>query len=386
MLCAKTLKICHKSPLKSVLLQEKRQNSFGYNFCFTNKTKSPKNIFQISNKSRSFNTNNISQENGVKSSDKPIAINNFRSLAEKYDYFIFDLDGVLWRGHEILKNSFEAIKHLRNLENKKFFFLTNSNRSSRKNLISKMINNNLDVVEIKQVYSSSYILANYVSEKFPELKKFYVIGREGLINELKGFNIEVFGGYEDDFKKLALYDTGNVLINEDIQGVICGFDDEINYFKIFYASQIINRTNVFFGTNYDRYLNINGRRVPGTYSIISAIETSTDKKAEIISKPHPHSLDFIFKDNEIENNEINLKKTLMIGDNLNTDIRFANNSGIDSLLVFTGVTTEYKFNEINYANLFVDFNNKQPIHPDKNQVSASVFAKPTYYMKEIKYF
>jgi len=313
------------------------------------------------------------QKKNIKTNLKtnPKAINNFKEIVEKYDNFIFDLDGVLWRGSEILKNTFDAIKILRKTKNKKVFFLTNSNKSTRKSIQNKMNQNGLELENLNIIYSSSYILSKYLRENFPEMKKIYVIGREGLINELNNFNFQIFGGYEDDFKKTTLNDTAKIEINPEIEACVCGFDDEINYFKLFYAMQIINKTDKFFGTNYDKYVNIVGRKVPGTFTIISSLETCTEKKATIVSKPNPSSLDIIFKENNIEKGKNDLSRTLMIGDNMNTDILFANNAGIDSLLVFTGVTNEERFLKINYQ--------------DKEFFEKYNISKPTYYSKEIKY-
>ena len=88
------------------------------------------------------------------------------------------------------------------------------------------------------------------------------------------------------------------------------------------------------------------------------------KEALIISKPDPRSLKLIFKNHDIDYNEKELAKTLMIGDNLNTDIKFANNANIDSLLSLTGVTS------IDYLNN-VDFEKKE-------------IGRPTYFTNEIK--
>lgn len=318
----------------------------------------------------------------------PIELDNFRDLVDKYDNFIFDLDGVLWCGSKILKNTFDAIKSLQNLPNKKIFFLTNANRATKKSILKKMQNNDLNIKDSRDIYTSSYLIANYISEKYPDIKRLYAIGREGLLEALKAFNIQTFGGYEDDFKKIDLCEPEKLNIDNSIQGVICGFDDEINYYKLLIASQLIKETNFFFGTNHDKEININGKKFPGPYSLISALETSSGKKATIISKPNTDSLDIIFKENKIEKTINNLKKTLMIGDNLNKDIGFANNSKIDSLLVLTGVTTPEKFQEIISNDLFGDFNNQKSSRNSENfsNQNAQIYAKPTYYMKEIKLY
>jgi ribonucleotide monophosphatase NagD (HAD superfamily) len=53
-------------------------------------------------------------------------------------------------------------------------------------------------------------------------------------------------------------------------------------------------------------------------------------------KPNPEVINIIRKQNNIPESE--LSKFVMFGDNPTTDIALANNAGIDSVLVFTGVT------------------------------------------------
>ena len=59
-----------------------------------------------------------------------------------------------------------------------------------------------------------------------------------------------------------------------------------------------------------------------------------------MGKPDPWCFELLRKQHGIENEP--LSKFLMIGDNLSTDIQFANTCGIDSLLVLSGVTNVNK--------------------------------------------
>jgi 4-nitrophenyl phosphatase len=51
----------------------------------------------------------------------------------------------------------------------------------------------------------------------------------------------------------------------------------------------------------------------------------------VIGKPNSHMMDAI-----LASKQFDPKKTLMVGDNLETDILFGKNSGIETLLVMTG--------------------------------------------------
>jgi ribonucleotide monophosphatase NagD (HAD superfamily) len=85
------------------------------------------------------------------------------------------------------------------------------------------------------------------------------------------------------------------------------------------------------------------------------------QKAEIITKPDPRSLNIIMDDHSVDKE--NLNKFIMICDTWYTDILFAQNAGIDSLLVFSGNTKEEEFETLKNTN--------------------SLTAKPTYTLKSL---
>jgi phosphoglycolate/pyridoxal phosphate phosphatase family enzyme len=271
-------------------------------------------------------------------------ITSFDEIKDRYDHFIFDCDGVIWREKEIISNAVEEIKILQKT-GKSVYFLTNSNRLSRTDLKNKLKDKcGLDVDE-NFAYGSSYIVAKYISDNYPHIKHIYLIGKEGLENELAQHGFMVYGGPNDKLIK-TIHNFSNdkadeIEVNENIQACVIGYDDHFNYFKICYASEVIHKTGMFFGLNYDNKVRFGKDRfLPATYTFISCLETCTDKKAEIVTKPDPKSLDIIMKDHNIQDK----KRILMIGDNLKTDIPFAVNCGIDALLVLTGVTTEEDLN------------------------------------------
>jgi 4-nitrophenyl phosphatase len=182
--------------------------------------------------------------------------------------------------------------------------------------------------------------AKHIQKHHAEIKKIYLIGREGLERELSNVGLTICGGYRDDGIKFNLHDIDKYEIDGSLQAVVCGYDSDISYYKLFYAAEVIRRTGKFFGCNYDNRVKVHDKYMPGAYTIISSLETCSETKAEIITKPDPRSFEVIDLDHNIDK-----EKTLMIGDYLYTDIKFANNAGIHSLLVLTGVTEHHMINE-----------------------------------------
>jgi len=66
-----------------------------------------------------------------------INFSKWKQLADSYDYFLFDCDGVLWVQTETIAGSFEALDYLID-NNKTVFFLTNSSVRSRDQLVDKI--------------------------------------------------------------------------------------------------------------------------------------------------------------------------------------------------------------------------------------------------------
>jgi len=278
-------------------------------------------------------------------------LKSFDEIIDKYDYFIFDCDGVIWKDNEFIDSSIRTIKLLKQ-KDKKVFFLSNTNKFSRFDLQQK-INKNSDLnIEFEVIYTASYLVSKYISDSYPDLKNLFVIGGQGLVNELEQKGIEVFGGPENKkIKYIENFSNGNIdqlLIDENIHGCICGYDESFNYFKMVYASQVILKSGLFFGTNYDNHVKIGDKLCPGSYCFISSIETCTNTKAQIVTKPDPRSLKIIMKDHNIDY-ESNRDKILMIGDNLKTDIAYAFNNKIDSMLILTGVTSSSDLKNLDSA-------------------------------------
>lgn len=83
--------------------------------------------------------------------------------------------------------------------------------------------------------------------------------------------------------------------------------------------------------------------MPSCGTLCKYLEFATDKKAEIVGKPHSFMIDII-----IESNELDRKECIMIGDTMDSDILVGHNAGIDSLLVLTGVSKREEVQNYEY--------------------------------------
>ena len=76
------------------------------------------------------------------------------------------------------------------------------------------------------------------------------------------------------------------------------------------------------------------RHLPGNGALVSAVETASGRTATNVGKPSSTLSELI-----MDVYGLKAEETLMVGDRLDTDIKFGNDSGMKSALVLTGCTT-----------------------------------------------
>ena len=113
-----------------------------------------------------------------------------------YDCILFDCDGVLWHGDEVIPGAIELVEEL-TMTNKHVFFVTNASRRSREEMHAKFIKLGFTNVLLEQCYPSGFFCAEYlrlsVVSGEPELPVF-VVGGAGLVTELEkqGFAVHTY--------------------------------------------------------------------------------------------------------------------------------------------------------------------------------------------------
>ena len=232
-----------------------------------------------------------------------------RSIADNYDLFYIDLWGVIHNGIKLHENAITALKELLKM-NKRFVLLTNAPRPNFtvKKFLEKM---GMDEKIRDHVFTSGEAALRYL-KKFNSSDKFFHIGPPR--------DFDLF----DDFKN-----NQSKLVN-DSQYLLCTglFDDhdnDLNYYKELLKKHINKK---MICTNPDLIVDRGNVRELCAGSVAMVFE-KMGGEVVYFGKPYP----------EVYNDSIdNLKKkTLSIGDNLNTDIKGANLLNYDSLLISNGV-------------------------------------------------
>lgn len=277
------------------------------------------------------------------------------NLLESTDAFLFDIDGVIWKGNTLIEGIPETLQKLR-AANKTIIFVTNNSTKSRASIQQKFASLGLPDVPPEEIYSSSYAAAAYLDQKiimtptqtttasttFRESgKKVYVIGERGICDELDLLQIPWIGGL-DHATKTAPMDEGSARMvshDPDVGAVVVGFDRHINYYKMQYAQLCIN-TNPgceFIATNMDSVAHLTDMQewaAGGT--MVGAIRGCTGKDPTVVGKPGALLIDAICAKLGLEDR----RRMCMVGDRLDTDVLFGRDNGLKTVLVLSGVTKE----------------------------------------------
>ena len=275
-------------------------------------------------------------------------------LERAIDGVVLDCDGVIWHGDRLIPGARAAIESLR-ARGKRVFFVTNNSTKTREHYAQKL--NALGIEASKyEIYTSGYATACYLrSRGLAEIdegevergehgerlgndaqRSAYVIGERGLMEELEEAGIDVEAGVYDSVKCSERdWEEMDEWSDENVGAVVVGSDSKFTFAKLAYASLQIQRGAMFVATNPDAGDLVGPGLYPGAGALVNAVATACGKQPEIYcGKPSSFMLELL-KDHA----NIDLSRTLVIGDRLDTDIAFgkAGNAALTAL-VLTGVT------------------------------------------------
>jgi glycerol 3-phosphatase-2 len=232
-------------------------------------------------------------------------------IADAYDAFLLDLDGVLYRGDSPIAEAPETVRALRSL-GKRIAFVTNNSSRTSDAVVAHLASVGVDA-EPDEVETSALTTAAILRDR--SVRTAAVIGEEGLRSALAAADIQVVAA-----------DAGP-------EAFVVGWDRHVTYDELREASLAVQRGATLFASNDDvSYPAPGGYTWPGAGAILAALEAATGVKAEVFGKPNPPILRAALT-------RAGGGRPLVVGDRLETDIDGAANAGWDSALVLTGIST-----------------------------------------------
>ena len=234
-----------------------------------------------------------------------------------HEGYIFDLDGTIYLGDELLPGAKRLILQLRE-RGKKVVFLSNNPTKDPEMYSEKLTKLGLPTPK-EETVNTVVTMTQWLLQNHPEATVF-PIAEEPLKNALRDAGISIS---EDP---------------EEIDIVIASYDRTFEYKKLQIAFDAIwfHERAFLVTTNPDRYCPFpGGRGEPDAAAIVGAIEACTQTKCRVnVGKPDPIMLKTIMDMIGLE-----AKDCVMTGDRLYTEIRMALDAGMPAAVVFTGETT-----------------------------------------------
>ena len=234
--------------------------------------------------------------------------------------FICDMDGVIYHGNQLLPGVKEFVEWLQK-EEKQFLFLTNASSRSPKELQNKLYRMGLEIGE-EHFYTSALATAKFLQNQAPGCSA-YVIGDHGLYN--------------------ALYDAGITINDVDPDYIVVGETVTYGYEHIITAMNLVNKGARLIATNTDITGPIEGGIAPACRAFVAPIEATTGKKAYYVGKPNP-----LMMRTGLQILGVHSSEAVMIGDRMDTDIIAGIETGLDTALVLSGVSTRETVKEFPY--------------------------------------
>ncbi len=227
----------------------------------------------------------------------------------KHGYLI-DMDGVLYRGKQLIPGADYFIQQLREREIP-FRLLTNNSQRTRIDVVAKLIRLGIDVEE-EHIFTSAMATARYLAEQKPGGTAF-VIGEGGLLT--------------------ALHSNGFAVVDHDPDYVVVGEGRTFNLEQVDHAVRLIMKGAKLIATNLDPNCPTENGLRPGCGAMVAMLETATGIRAFSVGKPSPVMMRAARKELNLSTDE-----TTMIGDTMETDILGAVQLGYHSVLVLSGGT------------------------------------------------
>ncbi len=224
--------------------------------------------------------------------------------------FICDMDGVIYHGNRILPGAAEFIRWLQE-NDKQFLFLTNNSGMTPKELQQKLERMGVSVSE-EHFYTSALATAEFLKAQAPGCSA-YVIGEAGLLN--------------------ALYDAGITMNDVNPDYVVMGEGRSYSLDTLTRAVNLVLDGAKLIGANSDVTGNIENGIMPSCRALVAPVEMATGKQAYFCGKPNP-----LMMRTGLKLLGCHSEDAVIIGDRMDTDIIAGTESGVDTVLVLSGVS------------------------------------------------
>ncbi len=232
------------------------------------------------------------------------------TLAQEHDCLLLDLDGTVFRGHELTDGANGSLEKVAG----RTLFVTNNASRSAGEVATHLHDLGLHATDddfVTSAQSAAHLLAGQLS---PE-SRVLVVGTESLAAEIAAVGLRPVRSFDDK-----------------PDAVVQGHSPDTGWAILAEAALAIRAGAVWVAANVDATLPTERGLLPGNGSMVAALRAATDSEPQVAGKPAPTLLlDALARGD--------FRTPLVVGDRLNTDIAGANAAELPSLMVLTGVNS-----------------------------------------------
>ena len=229
-------------------------------------------------------------------------------------HVVLDLDGTIYLGDKIFEHTLPFLKMLEE-RTIGYTFITNNNSRSRREYAGHLEGMGIRARQ-DQIFTSAHGTIEYLTAHLPKVKEVFVLGTEGLLEDLEQGGLTLAQGQPD--------------------AVIVGFDQTLGYERLAQTAYWIKQGVPYVATHPDLICPTNQPTVlPDCGAICALLEAATGRRPDFVpGKPSPAMLEGV-----MHRNGIKPAGTAMIGDRIYTDMRMACDAGVLAVLTLTGEAT-----------------------------------------------
>jgi HAD superfamily hydrolase (TIGR01450 family) len=240
------------------------------------------------------------------------------ALADRFDGFLIDLDGVVWIGREPVPGSAQALQALQQA-GKRLVFVTNNPGRPPEAYAERLRELGVEVGE-EQIVTAGMVVAR--------------LAGEAALAAGEGGGAFVIGG--PTLKEMVAATGARLLEGEEAweaDVVVVSGHRDFDYGELLAAKRALDRGAALFATSHDPTMPYPGGELPGTGAVLAAVETASGRRAEIAGKPERHLFEMAIEAIGADG------RLAMAGDRVSSDIEGGRRAGLETVLVLSGTTS-----------------------------------------------
>ncbi len=236
-------------------------------------------------------------------------------MSLRFDALVCDLDGVVYRGDQVIEGAPEALAILRE-RGVRLLFATNNSRSTVEDYVAKLAGLGIPASR-DEILTSAVVLGEVLEDAGVDATGAIVVGGPGLREAVESAGAHV------------VEDPGDAGL------VAVGHDREFTYDKLRAASTAVRAGASFYASNDDATFPAgDGSLWPGAGAVLAAVEIAGGRKATVVGKPHAPMAELC------ERRLTGATNIAVIGDRPDTDLALGTSRGWRTILVTSGIISK----------------------------------------------